>query len=58
MSFIHTLVFDEEINNGISLPFMNIDQNIGCYCFVLYTSEHTFLGSLKLVVFFFSCVAL
>lgn len=53
MSFIHTLVFDEEINVGISLPIMNIDQNIDYYCFVLYSWEHTFLGFLKLLGFFF-----
>lgn len=53
MSLIHNLVFNEEINAGISLPVMNIDQNIDCYCFVFYSWEHGFLGSLKLVEFFF-----
>lgn len=37
MSLIHNLVFNEEINAGISLPVMNIDQNIDCYCFVFYS---------------------
>lgn len=35
MSFICTLLFDEEINAGISLSIMN--QNINCYCFVLFS---------------------
>lgn len=37
MSFIHKLVFDEEINAGVSLAIMNTGQNIDCYCFVLYS---------------------
>lgn len=55
ISFICTLLFNEEINAGISLFIMN--QNINCYCFVLFSWEHTLLGFLKFVVwvwFFYS----
>lgn len=48
MSFICTLVYSEEINAGISLLIMN--QNINCYCFVLFSWEHTLLGFWKWVI--------
>lgn len=40
------------------IPFMNIDQNIDCDCFVYSSWKQAFLGSLKLVGFFSPCVDL
>lgn len=55
MPFICTLVFSEEINAGISLLITN--QNINCYCCVLFSWKHTLLGFWKLVIWiWFFCL--